>query len=334
MPVNKNAAFRYRIIDECLRNKRKKFPSIQDIQEKITSILGLDSLISVSSINKDFKTMRDFYNAPIKFNTYEKGYFYDDPEFSINNFPLSTEEIEVLDLSTAFLKQLKFSGYFKQFEGAIDKLISGFRVSKIPGFEKKMLIQTEEPIANTGVDWLDNLYVAIIEQKPVQINYQRFNVKQSTTHLFSPYVLREYRNRWYVTGYSSEGKNFTTLALDRILGCEIQDSGFYLDESFNAFEFFKYSFGATVYPNAKPQSVQLLFDKSLEGYLKTKPLHQTQDMQRVYNGILVKIDCYLTPELEMTILGYGEQVKVLGPAKFVTTIKKRVQALGFVYGTN
>ena len=195
MPVNKNAAFRYRIIDECLRNSRKRYPSIADLQEKITSSLGLNDLISVSSINKDLKTMRDFYQAPIKFNAYERGYYYEDPEFSINSFPLSTEEIAVLDLSTAFLKQLKFSGYFHQFEGAIDKLISGFRVSKIPGFEKKMFIQTEEPTVNTGVDWLDILYVAIIEQKPVQITYHRFNVTQATKHLFSPYFSEIRRHR-------------------------------------------------------------------------------------------------------------------------------------------
>ena len=331
MPVNKNAVFRYRIIDEYLRNSRKRYPSIADLQEKITSSLGLNALISVSSINKDLKTMRDFYQAPIKFNAYERGYYYEDPEFSINSFPLSTEEIAVLDLSTAFLKQLKFSGYFHHFEGAIDKLISGFRVSKIPGFEKKMLIQTEEPTVNTGVDWLDILYVAIIELRPAQISYQRFNALEDTTHLFSPYVLREYRNRWYVTGYSSEAKNITTLALDRILDCKIVEEGFFLDDSFNASEFFKYSFGATVHANAKPQNVQLLFDKRLEGYLTTKPLHHTQQLEKVKEGIVVKIDCYLTPELEMTILGYGEQVKVLAPAKFVNTIKKRVEALGYVY---
>jgi predicted DNA-binding transcriptional regulator YafY len=149
--------------------------------------------------------------------------------------------------------------------------------------------------------------------------------------LFSPFVLREYRNRWYVTGYTSEAKNITTLALDRILDCKIVEEGFFLDDSFNASEFFKYCFGATVHANAKPQNVQLLFDKRLEGYLTTKPLHHTQQLEKVKEGIVVKIDCYLTPELEMTILGYGEQVKVLAPAKFVNTIKKRVEALGYVY---
>jgi predicted DNA-binding transcriptional regulator YafY len=302
-----------------------------DIQERVTMILGLDSLISVSSINKDFKAMRAFYNAPIKFNALEKGYYYEEPEFSINSFPLSTEEIEVLDLSTAFLRQLKYSGYFSQFEAAIDKLISGFRVSKIPGYEKKILIQTEEPISNTGVDWLDVIYDAIIQSKALKVIYLRFNVTKPTLHTLSPYVLREYRNRWYVTGYSTEVKSIVTLALDRIHSCEKLKQGFYLDKEFNASEYFKYSFGVTVNNNTKPHRVELLFDKMLEGYFRTKPLHHSQVIEKSEQGIVVKMECYLTPELEMTILSYGEQVKVLSPDKLVQKIKKRITAMGFVY---
>lgn len=75
----------------------------------------------------------------------------------------------------------------------------------------------------------------------------------------------------------------------------------------------------------------MLFDKTLEGYLKTKPLHHIQQMSTVGNGILVTIDCYLIPELEMITLGYCEQVKVLAPVEFVNTIKNRVEELGYVY---
>jgi len=331
MPINKNAAFRYRIIDRCLRNHLRKYPSIDYLQEKITEMLGLDKLISISSINKDFKTMRNYYNAPIKFDKSRGGYYYEDPYFSINSFPLTEEEIRVLDISTAFLKQLKFSGYFQQFETAIDKLISGFRISAIPGFEQRVLLSTEEPTANTGVGWLEQLYYAIIEKSPLQITYQRFNTGQSKLHHLSPYVLREYRNRWYVTGYSKEAKSLVSLALDRIHAIDHLPGSFHETVDFNPEEYFKYSFGVTVYPNVIPEKVQLLFNKNLEGYLVTKPLHHSQQIEASEDGLIVTMTCYLTPELEMTILSYGEQVKVLAPNLLVNKIKKRVEALSYVY---
>ena len=68
MPVNKNAAFRHRIIDSCLRNPRKPFPSKEYLQEQVSEALNLTDLISASSIDKDLKAMRDFYKAPIAYN--------------------------------------------------------------------------------------------------------------------------------------------------------------------------------------------------------------------------------------------------------------------------
>jgi hypothetical protein len=35
------------------------------------------------------KAMRDFYKAPIAYDTYRRGYYYEDPNFSINSFPQS-----------------------------------------------------------------------------------------------------------------------------------------------------------------------------------------------------------------------------------------------------
>jgi len=65
MPVNKNADFRYRIIDGCLRNSMRKYPTLQMLKEMIMEGAGLDSL-SDSQINKDIRAMKDIYNAPIE----------------------------------------------------------------------------------------------------------------------------------------------------------------------------------------------------------------------------------------------------------------------------
>lgn len=75
MPDSKNAAFRYRIIDSCLRSTRNRFPSIEDLQQNVTDALNLSSYISTSSLNKDMKAMRDFFKAPIKYHKLEKGYY-------------------------------------------------------------------------------------------------------------------------------------------------------------------------------------------------------------------------------------------------------------------
>lgn len=327
MPITKNAGFRFRIIDSCLRNKLKRYPTLFDLQETITEALNLDSIISESSINKDLKAMKTHWKAPIKFDKTNKGYYYDDPDFSINSFPLTSEEIRILDLSVSFLKQIKFSGFFYQFESTIEKLISGFRISKIEGFENNNILETEEPLADLGSNWINVLYEAILYKNCIEINYKRYNSDHNNLHTFSPFVIREYRNRWYVTGYSLLSKTLLTLALDRILSIEPSKKPYHFDPNFNAADYFKYAFGVTTYLDTEPETVTLFIDTSVASYIISKPLHRSQKVKKVENGIEITMECYLTPELEMVILGYGEHVKVLSPEKLVKKIKSRIQSM-------
>ena len=326
MPITKNAAFRYRIIDACLRNRRKPYPSIETLQEVVSEGLNMDKPISQSSLNKDLKAMRDFYKAPLRFDKYRKGYYYEEPQFSINSFPLTEEEVRILDLSSSFLKQIKFSGYFTQFESVIEKLISGFRLSKIPGYENRPLIETEEPLSDTGVRWLETTYSAIIYKETLTVSYKRFNSEEIKIHVFSPYLLREYRNRWYMVGYSEKAEAILTLALDRVEHIELSGQPYHTSEGFNEQDYFKYSFGVTVYANDEPKIVELLFQPSVAGYLLTKPLHASQKTSTTDEGLLVQLECYLTPELEMTVLSYGETVKVIGPAVLRERIHARIES--------
>lgn len=334
MPVNKNAAFRHRIIDACLLNKLRQYPSMEQLQDRITEALNLDRRISRSSVDKDLKAMRDFYKAPIAFDTYRRGYYYEDPNFSINSFPLTAEEIQVLDLSTSFLKQIKYSGYFQQFEAVIEKLISGFRISKIPGYEGRQFLEVEEPIADIGMKWLEPLYAAIIEKHPLVVQYKRFNQPETKDHSFSIYAIREYRNRWYAIGYSERAETILTLALDRIVNIKKGLHNYRPPDNFSETDYFKFSFGVTAFNNAVPYKVQLLFDVSVAGYILTKPLHSSQKTQETEEGLFTEIECYLTPELEMMILSHGEKVRVLAPSTLAIRIEQRIKAMTYLYIKN
>jgi predicted DNA-binding transcriptional regulator YafY len=331
MPLNKNAAFRYRAIDKCLRNPRKPFPSIDDLQEYVSEKLDLESGISTSSLNKDIRVMKDKFNAPIKFNKERGGYYYDDPNFSVDSFPLTEEEINALDLSISFLKQIKFSGFFEQFESAIEKIISGFRISKIEGYQHKKFIETEEPTADTGIHWLEEVYQAILMRNVLEVNYLKFNSEEPKLHLLSPYVIREYRNRWYVTGHSNRSEGIVTLALDRIHSIQPSQNKHTIIPEFEPDAYFRHAFGVTTYANAKPSKVKLLFCKEQRGYLESKPIHATQKIQDHADGFLVELECYLTPELEMYILSQGELANVLAPEELRIRIQERVQAMNKLY---
>lgn len=329
MPKNKSALLRYRIIDGCLTNTMHPYPSLEAIQKKIEQ--QLDKSISSSMINKDFAAMKDIYGAPIAYHKTKAGYYYTDPSFSIQEFPLTEAEREALDFSTALLQQIRGTKIFQQFENAINKVIEGYRISKIIGVSQRQFLQVEEPVRPQDSPYLEQLLQSIIHQQPLAITYQGYG-REPKLHQFSAHLLKEYRNCWYVVGYSDRGKNLLMFALDRIKDIANSDSEYIKVEGFDPDEFFKYSFGITQIHEAKPEKVVLQFTAFQAPFILNQPLHHSQKVLKQNNDVVeIEYHVYITTELIMTILSYGKQVKVLAPQKLKVQIKATVQEMAALY---
>ena len=321
MPVNKSALLRYRVIDDCLTNTLRKFPSKEFIISQIADKTGKE--ISPSMFDKDIKSMKEMYSAPIAFDRDKKGYYYTQNGFSIKEFPLTNEEIEALDFSTALLGLLKGTGMLSHYEAAINKVIEGYRLSKVIGKPESEILQVEEPLQSKDARWLEMILKSILEKTVLNITYHPF-AKETRLHEVSPYLLKEYRNRWYLVGYSSRTEKIIVLALDRIENIEISKSRFTSTSSFNSADFFKYSIGITQVHDMQPEEVILSFTPMQAQFVLTQPWHHSQEvMLESSDEVRIKLKVYLTHELIMLILSYGAEVKVIAPEK----LKERIVAV-------
>jgi predicted DNA-binding transcriptional regulator YafY len=311
MPANKSALLRYRIIDSCLTNPMRRYPTLQQILQKIED--GTENGISESMFNKDIAAMRQIYGAPIAYCRIHKGYYYTETDFSIREFPLTSEEISALDFSTALLHQLKSTRLFARFENAINKVIEGYRVSKTLGKPESQFLQVEEPVADTGYKWLEPLLQCAVERTACEVQYQPFG-RELRAHVFSPYLLKEYRNRWYAIGHSDRAGKPLVLALDRIIELKDSQARYTIDDSFDPMNFFRHAFGITHLHGGTPEEVLLAFALEQAPYIQSQPLHPSQTLvQENSNGIVIRLNVYRTYELTMMVLGYGAGVRVLAP---------------------
>lgn len=329
MPVNKSALLRYRIIDACLTNTLHTYPSLDFIVKKIEE--QLDTSLSASMFNKDIQQMKKIYGAPIKFDRFHNGYCYTERDFSIKEFPLTQDEIEAMDFSTALFQQLKGTKMLEQFENAINKVIEGYRISKITGKPENQILQIEEPLKTEGNRWLEVILRSIKERNCLKITYQGFG-REEKEHEFSAYLLKEYRNRWYAVGFSKRAKNILVFALDRINTIAPSKGKYVPDDNFIPSKFFNYSFGITQVHEADPQKVVLSFLPEQAEYVITQPLHHSQKMLVKNNdGVTIELNVYLTQELKMMILSYGESVRVLSPPALKKEIKERIAKMAELY---
>lgn len=316
MPKNKNAFIRYRIIDGALRNKHKRYPSKQDL---IIACQGLGS-VSARTIDGDIYDMKFdeelSYHAPIEYDRKLRGYYYTDTNYSINNLPLKQEDLYALGFACSLLKQFEGIGPIQQFMQSVEKIEDYVSLRNVYGNDDFLeIIETEKSLSQKGNEYLSELLLSIKEQKAVMMHYQGFAHSDVKHYQLHPYVLKEYRNRWYVTGMLVDKNRIQTFALERIKQIIPTNTSFTRNASFNPAEFFKHSFGISV-NDYEPQLITLSFSASEAPYIKSQPLHQTQQIL-VDNEAEFKITLDVIPsyELKAQILSYGDKVQIISPQK-------------------
>lgn len=110
MPANKNALIRYRTIDNCLRNKYRRW-TLDDLVQACCDALydmeGITKGVCARTVQMDIQIMRSDklgYNAPIE--VYDKIYYrYADPNYSISDMPLSMDDCKLLKKAISLLSE-------------------------------------------------------------------------------------------------------------------------------------------------------------------------------------------------------------------------------------
>lgn len=325
MPVNRNALIRYKTIDTCLRSKYRRW-TLEDLIDACSDALyeyeGIDKGISRRTIQMDIQMMRSEklgYNAPIV--VYEnKFYKYDDPDYSITNTPLSERDLKIMTEAVEVLRQFKAFANFAEMGDIVSRLedhVTSVRQKTIPviDFEKNEILK--------GLNYLDTIYHAIINKQAIELKYRSFKARSASVFIFYPYLLKEYRNRWFVYGMKKGNGTLMNLALDRIHHINIKENEVYKENtSFDPLTFFDDLVGVTKTVGQLSQVVRFKVDVSNAPYVETKPIHKSQKMiERLEDGsVIFEINVINNQELQREFLGFAEAIKVLSPPYLVKSM--------------
>ncbi len=336
MPINKHALIRYKTIDSCLKNRFRKW-TLEDLveacSEKLYEYEGITKGVSLRTVQLDLQTMRSEklgYNAPI-IVVDRKFYTYEDRNYSITNIPLSQQDMGTLNEVLEVLKQFKGFGYFNELNSMVTKLEDKVQSHKT---KSRSYLDIEKNDLLKGLEYIDPLVKVIQQRKAVEIRYQSFKAKEATNGIFSPYLLKEYRNRWFLLCMRKQRKQIITLALDRIQRVREMQDEYFEDAPFDISDFFSDTIGASKVPGQRVHKVIFRADKATSPYIITKPLHASQQILRQdERGCLFQIEVIWNFELEKEILAFGEQIEVVGPRMIRGQIIKRLKHAYEKYAT-
>ncbi len=320
MGAGKNPYLRYRIIHSCLSDPRKKFWSIQHL---IDRMLEHDLTVDKRSIERDIEMMRYDqqlgYFAPIAYNRKEKGYYYTSAHFSLEKLPLNEDDLQALSLAANILHQYKSAKLVQQFEGMVDRLSKMVAHLRQPN---NKLIAFEHSLYYKGREYFDALLQAITQRQALCISYLKFDATENHEHVFHPYFLKEYRDRWYALGYSEARESIITLGLDRMQRVTNANVSFKENQTLKPKEYFQHTLGITL-GKGPAQDIELWFSKTIAPYIKTQHIHHSQKTIREdESGLTISLRLIPNPELTQLVLSYGADVKVVKPTFLKDEIRK------------
>lgn len=337
MPPTKHFDIRLRVLDTCLRNPQGRY-DIEKLQSACAQALyEYDGTIGISKkqIYEDLKYLssEQGYQAPIKrypIEEFPRKIFltYEDKNFTISRQPLSREDAQQLQetlLTLSRFKGLPQFDWIQELSVKLQKLIDT-KTSEVP------IISFDNNSRIKGLEWIDPLYRAILSKQALTVTYIPFFQKEET-HRISPYLLKEFNNRWFVLSKTDQKDFLINLALDRI--SQISPGNFHFQEMpfSNPESFFEPIIGVTNDLTEPIQEVILTVEKSLFPYIHTKPIHPSQTILDPMDKDWIRISLTIRTNYEFfsLVLSHGPRIQILSPETTRKTARKLIQQMKSIY---
>jgi predicted DNA-binding transcriptional regulator YafY len=335
MPTNRNALFRYQVIDKCLRNRGRKW-TWEDILEKVNEELSDDNPkskgIGKTTFYEDIKNIEyGIYHLEIERikdgkTTYLR---YADSNASINNQPLTESEAEQIKSAILVISRFKGVPQFDWIHEVIPILESKMGLLN----SEREIISFENNIDYSGAKHIPALFNAILNKRVLKLSYQDFKSPIAYEVEIHPQYLKQSNSRWFIMSFTDKwGDKPSIHALDRIKEIKEVKTKYRMVKDLDWDDYFSDMIGVTKFDKG-PVDVKLLIkDEEQAAYIDTKPLHQSQKkIKKVKDGYETSINVILNYELEKLIFSFGERIKVVGPSTLKDKIKTRVKNLYRLY---
>jgi predicted DNA-binding transcriptional regulator YafY len=335
MPKNKDFTHRIEILDECFRNRLRKW-TLQNLIDTVNDKLqDHGKSVKRRTIQDDIRYLKEEMNAPVAKtkNGSDTYFFYEDPDFSIKNLPVQQEELDRLKDAVHILRQVNGFKILKEVDDIITKLEHTISVGEQ---DNPYFLQLENHTIASGAEHIDVILTAIKEKVALRITYQSFKADGPQETIFHAYLLKEYRNRWFVIGRKDDNAYITVYALDRITQIRNSSANYTENNLFDPATYYNNVIGVTTPMGKEVVEIEILVAAKQVPYIRTKPIHHSQQIIETYeNGdLLIRLWLIENYELRSVLLSYGCDLQVLKPASLRDEIRLIFQQGFECYGKN
>lgn len=284
---------RYFLIIKKLRRNPSTFDEIADYLLRESEIQSYEYNTSKRTFQRDLDDIRSLFSIDIQYDFSRRVYYISnesEPEMNIRI-------LEAFDMLNAL------------------NLSDG--LSKYIHFEKRKPQGTEN---------LNGLLHAIKNCFQIYFSYQKFWDDKPEKRYVEPYALKEFRNRWYLMAKDLKDGKVKIFGLDRLKDLDITRRTFKSPADYVIDDKYRYCFGIISPDDQDPEEIILSFNAFHGKYIKSLPLHETQQIiSDTEKELQIKLKLCITLDFIMELLSLGANVKVIKPKTLISQLKKAYQ---------
>jgi proteasome accessory factor B len=264
------------------------------IERQIDYLQTQDDTLNIGfsqrTLQRDIREIKNLFGLDIEFSRYSKGYHIIHDEAENMNFQKMIEAFDTFN-------SLNMAQDIKPF----------------------IHLEKQRPQAT---EFLYELLHAIRNRFQIKFIYHKFWDDEPSARIGDPFVLKEFKNRWYVILKDKRDNKTKTFALDRISNLEITNIKYNQSSDFDVVQKFKYCFGIMNPNDEEPQDIVLSFEPLQGKYIKTLPMHETQEiLVDNEHELRISLKLFVTFDLVMELLSHGDGVKVIQPPSLIEEVK-------------
>jgi predicted DNA-binding transcriptional regulator YafY len=282
---------------------------------------------SRATLNRIIQEMRDYLNAPLKYDQEQNGYYYDHTQgapFELPGLWLNSSELHALLVTQKLLTSIQ-PGILEQtlspIRERIHQLLHSRRLSHPEIGQRIRILQIAS--RPTDLDTFHKLATALMDRKQIHILYHGRARDETTERDISPQRLVYYRNNWYLDAWCHVQKGLRSFSLDRIHPVYISDKAAREINESELQTHFADAYG--IFGGKADRTAILRFSANAAKWVADEHWHHKQTGITLDTGEYELRVPYNNPtELIMDILKYGEDVVVLAPEELRRQVAEKL----------
>jgi predicted DNA-binding transcriptional regulator YafY len=264
-----------------------------------------DIIISSRTLERYVEVIRTDFGLEITYNKAENGYYIDkDKSLKVVSFFKFLEIATIADIFKESLKESK-----KIFE----------------------YVSFDDSKSLKGIENLKTILFAITQNRELIFNHENFHNSTFKDYNITPFIIKEYLNRWYVVGVPKGMETIRTFGVDRMLNAELGKLTKLKKRPYQKqLDSFENIIGLN-FNGGEPQDIRLLVDETHTKYMTSLPLHPSQKIHSKNEKGKSFVDFHLIPnyEFESQLLKIVNEAEVIYPEslrnKIITLLKNALR---------